>query len=159
MDQSLYHTEAFGLENYEPEKAEKLRNEIRQQVGSFCIGCKLKEYEGKVCCVATSSTPLRLTSWIRQYGEYDRDRADGEEVGVDEMDRVIGEINALPREKLAKVPYVGEKRSFIFQAASIIFKTIYDGLGVRKLTASLKSAKDGIIDELVEENGKTHEIG
>lgn len=66
-------TEAFGLENYEPEKAEKLRNEIRQQVGSFCIGCKLKEYEGKVCCVATSSTPLRLTSWIRQYGEYDRD--------------------------------------------------------------------------------------
>ena len=152
-------TEAFGLENYEPEKAEKLRNEIRQQVGSFCIGCKLKEYEGKVCCVATSSTPLRLTSWIRQYGEYDRDRADGEEVGVDEMDRVIGEINALPREKLAKVPYVGEKRSFIFQAASIIFKTIYDGLGVRKLTASLKSAKDGIIDELVEENGKTHEIG
>ena len=152
-------TEAFGLENYEEEKAEKLRNEIERQVRDFCIDCKLKKCEREICCVATSSTPLRLTSWIRQYGEYDRERADGEEICIDEMDGVIREINALSREKLAKVPYVGEKRSFIFQAASIIFKTIYDGLGVQKLTASLKSAKDGIIDELVEEYGKTHKIG
>ena len=152
-------TEAFGLENYNPESAAKLRDEIKKQVSGFCLDCRLRDYDGKVCCVATSSTPLRLTSWVRQYGEYDRERADGEEVTVSELDRVIGEVNAMSREKLAQIPYVGEKRSFIFQAASIIFKTIYDGLGVQKLTASLKSAKDGIIDELVEKNGKTHKIG
>lgn len=147
-------TEAFGLEEYDAEKASMLRQDVQKQVKDFCAGCNLQKYKGQVCCIATSSTPLRLTSWIKGYGEYDRERADGVEVSKDELDRVIAEINALKREKLAEIPYISEKRSFIFQAASVIFKTIYDGLGVDSLTASLKSAKDGIIEELVEENGK-----
>lgn len=152
-------SEAFDLAEYIPEKAEKLHLEVAKYVVDFCAKSKLADYEGKVCCVATSSSPLRLISWIKQYGDYDRERADGVVAEVAEFDKVISEINAMSREELAKSPYVGEKRSYIFQAATIIFKTIYDGLGVQKLTASLKSAKDGIIEELVEENGKTHEIG
>lgn len=148
-------TEAFGLEEYDAENASRLRDDIKKQVQDFCSKCNLEKYLGQVCCVATSSTPLRLTSWIKGYGEYDRERADGEEVSKAEMNKVIAEINALKREKLAQIPYISEKRSFIFQAASVIFKTIYDELGVDKITASLKSAKDGIIEELVEENGKT----
>lgn len=38
-----------------------------------------------------------------------------------------------------------------FLAAGVIFKTIYDELGLTELMASLKSAKDGIIEELAEE--------
>lgn len=147
-------TEAFGLEEYDPEKADKLRNEVKKQLEEFCDNCELQKYQGQVCCVATSSTPLRLTSWIKKYDEYDRDRADGEEVSKKELDEVIALINASSREELELNPYVGKNRSFIFQAASVIFKTIYDGLDVKNLTASLKSAKDGIIEELVEENGK-----
>ena len=45
----------------------------------------------------------------------------------------------------------GSKRAPIFLAAGVIFKTIYDELGLTELMASLKSAKDGIIEELAEE--------
>ena len=45
--------------------------------------------------------------------------------------------------------YIGEKRSLIFVAAGVIFQTISKGLGVKEFTASLKSAKDGIIKELI----------
>lgn len=152
-------SEAFSLVEYEQKNAHKLQEEVKKQVENFCLNCKLDEYKGKFCCVATSSTPLRLASWINQYGEYDRERADGQEVSTADMDAVIAEINEMPRAKLAESPYIGEKRSFIFQAASVIFKTIYDGLGVEKITASLKSAKDGIIDEMVEKHGKIDQIG
>ena len=149
-------SEAFDLAEYIPENATKLRSEVAKYVTDFCEKSKLADYEGKVCCVATSSSPLRLISWIKQYGDYDRERVDGEEASVEDFDNVIDEVHALSCSDLALSPYVGEKRARIFQAATIIFKTIYDGLGVQKLTASLKSAKDGIIEELVEENGKTH---
>ena len=149
-------SEAFDLAEYVPENADKLRKEVAGYVADFCEKSNLSAYKDKVCCVATSSTPLRLISWVENYGDYDRERADGIEEKIAGFDSVIAEINAMSREALAKSPYVGEKRSYIFQAATIIFKTIYDGLGVQKLTASLKSAKDGIIEELVEENGKTH---
>lgn len=149
-------SEAFDLAEYVPENADKLRKEVAGYVADFCGKSNLSAYKDKVCCVATSSTPLRLISWVENYGDYDRERADGIEEKIAGFDSVIAEINAMSREALAKSPYVGEKRSYIFQAATIIFKTIYDGLGVQKLTASLKSAKDGIIEELVEENGKTH---
>lgn len=149
-------SEAFDLAEYVSENADKLRKEVAGYVADFCEKSNLSAYKDKVCCVATSSTPLRLISWVENYGDYDRERADGIEEKIAGFDSVIAEINAMSREALAKSPYVGEKRSYIFQAATIIFKTIYDGLGVQKLTASLKSAKDGIIEELVEENGKTH---
>ena len=45
---------------------------------------------------------------------------------------------------------MGPKRAPIFRAATVIFKTIYDGLKAEKITASLKSAKDGIIEELID---------
>ena len=149
-------SEAFDLAEYVPENADKLRKEVAGYVADFCEKSNLSAYKDKVCCVATSSTPLRLISWVENYGDYDRERADGIEEKIAGFDSVIAEINAMSREALAKSPYVGEKRSYIFQAATVIFKTIYDGLGVQKLTASLKSAKDGIVEELVEENGKTH---
>lgn len=149
-------SEAFDLAEYVPENADKLRKEVAGYVADFCEKSNLSAYKDKVCCVATSSTPLRLISWVENYGDYDRERADGIEEKIAGFDSVIAEINTMSREALAKSPYVGEKRSYIFQAATVIFKTIYDGLGVQKLTASLKSAKDGIIEELVEENGKTH---
>ncbi len=149
-------SEAFDLAEYIPANAEKLQKEIEKYVADFCEKSKLADYKGKVCCVATSGTPLRLISWIRQFGSYDRERVDGEEASVEDFDNVIDEVHALSCSDLALSPYVGEKRARIFQAATIIFKTIYDGLGVQKLITSLKSAKDGIIEELVEENGKTH---
>ena len=148
-------SEAFDLAEFERGRAERLRAEIEKETRAFCSECRLDEYRGKVCCVATSSSPLRLVSWIRDFGSYDREKADGIEADVAEFDRVIAQVNSLSRAELAQSPYVGEKRSFIFQAASVIFKTVYDVLGVRSLTASLKSAKDGIIEELVEKYGKT----
>ena len=101
--------------------------------------------------MATSSNPLRLSAWIHQRGEYVREREDGQVLQVCDMDRVIAEINAMSREEREKCVYIGSKRAPIFLAAGVIFKTIYDELGLTELMASLKSAKDGIVEELAEE--------
>ena len=55
----------------------------------------------------------------------------------------------------------------MFVAATVIFKEIFDGLEADEITASLKSAKDGIVEELIEKykaeeakrNGKANQIG
>ena len=68
----------------------------------------------------------------------------------------VAKLLSAKRKELAASPYVGDKRSYIFVAACIIFKTIYERLGLEEITASLKSAKDGIVASLIErdKNGK-----
>lgn len=149
-------SEAFHLIEYSPEQAEKLRDEIAGYVREFVENSQLKNYAGKVCFVATSSTPLRLISKIHAFGEFDREKADGYAASRKQFDEAIASIYQMSRVQMAEDVYIGEKRSFIFVPACVIFKTIYDGLGVDELTASLKSAKDGIIEELVEKYGKTN---
>ena len=159
-------SEAFDLVEYDEKKANKLRKEIDKNLDVFFA--KAEDISKKdVAFVATSSTPLRLVSMIRQFGSYDRDKADGVVMSKSEMDEAISKILNAKREDLAKNPYIGDKRSYIFISASVIFKQIYDRLGVDKVTASLKSAKDGIVSELIEKdksknllargnNGKAH---
>ena len=103
-----------------------------------------------ICFVATSSTPLRLVSMINGFGNYNRDRADGLKMTKDAMEEAIDKILSLSRKELAVNPYVGDKRSYIFIAACVIFRQIYRRLGLLEVTASLKSAKDGIVAELIE---------
>lgn len=151
-------SEAFDLVEYSDERAEKLRSEIAGYVREFVEKSHLKDYEGKMCFVATSSTPLRLISKIHAFGVFDREKADGCKASRKQFDEAIASIYKMSRVQMAEDVYIGEKRSFIFVPACVIFKTIYDGLGVEALTASLKSAKDGIIEELVEKYGKIDKI-
>lgn len=151
-------SEAFNLREYREENAQKLRQEIDNYVQEFVRKSALENYHDDVSWVATSSTPLRLVSMVKDFGEFDREKADGLIMNREDMDKAISTILGLSEAEMADNPYIGDKRSTIFVAACIIFKTIYDGLNVDEITASLKSAKDGIIEELMEENkhGKTN---
>ncbi len=149
--------EKFDLSSYVPANAQKLHEEILKYTDDFIKNSELDKYQGDVCFVATSSTPLRLASMIRGFGKYDREAADGVVFTSGEADRAIGRVLSLTREEMADNKYIGEKRSFIFAPACVIFKTIYDRLGAKEITASLKSAKDGIIKELIN-NDKTDQI-
>lgn len=153
-------SEAFDLSEFNAENAEKLRREIDNYVFDFVKKANLDAYRDEVCWVATSSTPLRLVSMVNEFGEYDRERADGMVMNREQMDEAIAGVLRMNKVERSDNPYIGDKRSSIFVAASIIFKTIYEGLGVDKITASLKSAKDGIIEELIEEdkNGKINQV-
>ena len=148
-------SEAFSLVEYDEKSANNLRREVDTFMDKFFakIG---DERINSVSFVATSSTPLRLASMINQFGQYDRDRADGVVMRREDMDSAIGQILKAKRSALAKNPYIGDKRSYIFISASVIFKQIYDRLGVAKLTASLKSAKDGIVADLIERDKKSN---
>lgn len=148
--------EAFDICDYDAQKAEQLKLEISKYVDEFVQKACLKDYIDRCCLVATSSTPLRLVSYVLQTGDYNREETDGKTVSVSEIDRVVAEINTMKQSQMATCPYIGEKRSFIFQAACVIFKTIYEQLGINEITASLKSAKDGIIEEMVKEYGKAN---
>ncbi len=151
-------SEAFDLVEYDAKKAQKLEQEIAGYVDRFVEDSKLAEKRHQVCFVSTSSTPLRFVSMIEKFGRYDRDMADGHCVKCADIDKQIARIFTLNQQQLLEDDYIGKKRSFIFTAASVIFKTIYDRLGAQELTASLKSAKDGILDELIE-NYKKKELG
>lgn len=151
-------SEAFDLIEYDAEKAQKLEQEIAGYVSRFVADSKLEDKRSEVCFVATSSTPLRFVSMIKKFGTYDRDKADGHRIKCADIDKQIARIYTMNRQQLLEDDYIGKKRSFIFTAASVIFKTIYDRLGAQELTASLKSAKDGILDELIE-NYKKKELG
>lgn len=149
-------SEAFGVVEYQAQNAKKLENEINSYMDDFLAKADLAAHQD-ICFVATSSTPLRLVSMIKKFGIYDREKADGLIMTRDEMDKAISSLLLSTREDLAANPYIGDKRSYIFIAACLIFRAIYDRLGVCELTASLKSAKDGIVAELIErdKNGKT----
>lgn len=142
-------SEAFDLVEYNEQKASKLRGEVDKYMDDFLSGAKLDKYQD-VCFVATSSTPLRLVSMIKNFGNYDREKADGVLITKPEMDSAIANVLKSTREDLAKNPYVGDKRSYIFIAAAVIFERIYTKLKLNELTASLKSAKDGVVAELIE---------
>lgn len=142
-------SEAFNLVEYHPEKAQALETEINSYMDGFLTKAELDKHED-ICFVATSSTPLRLVSMIKQFGDYDRERADGLIMNRAEMDKAISGLWQSSQQEMAANPYIGDKRSYIFIAACVIFKTIYDRLGADSLTASLKSAKDGIVAELIE---------
>ncbi len=143
-------SEAFNLIEYKDENAGRLEQEIRAYTANFVKKSGLENYHDQVCFVATSSTPLRLVSMIHDFGGYDREKADGLKVSSEELDRAVEKILHLSRAEMADNPYIGDKRSYIFIAACIIFRAIYQGLGAGEITASLKSAKDGIVAELIE---------
>lgn len=147
-------SEAFDLVEYNEGSAEKLHQEIMNWVKKFKIDSDFVKYSDGVCCVATSSTALRLASWVKNYGRYEREKSDGAEVSTQNLNEVIGKIQNMNQIEMAQSPYIGENRSFIFQTACVIFKTIYDELEIKNIITSLKTAKDGIIGELVKKYGK-----
>lgn len=152
-------SEAFDLVEYNEGNAEKLHKEIMNWVQGFIKDCDFEKYAKDTCCAATSSTALRLASWVENYGQYEREKSDGAEVSTQDLNEVIGKIRKMSQIEMAQSPYIGENRSFIFQAACVIFKTIYDELKMKNIITSLKTAKDGIIGELVEKYGKINKIG
>lgn len=142
-------SEAFGLVEYNEENAQRLADEVDEYMDDFLAKAEIGKHQD-ICFVATSSTPLRLVSMINGFGNYNRDRADGLKMSKDAMDEAIDTVLKSTRKQLAENPYVGDKRSYIFIAACVIFRQIYRRLGLEELTASLKSAKDGIVAELIE---------
>lgn len=147
-------SEAFNLAEYNEANAQKLADEIAGYVKDFYAKSELEKYADKACLIATSSTPLRLVSMVKEWGKHNRVRADGEQVTIKELDRQIGKVWAMDLAEKENSPYIGKNRAPIFTAGCVIFKTIYDNLKFDKLTASLKSARHAIIEELVN-NGKT----
>lgn len=140
--------EKFGLKEYDPKAAIALDREIASYSSAFVRDCGLDKYRGDVCFVATSSTPLRLTHIARDWGKYERSRADGVKVGVDEFDRAIEKVRSMSRAEMENDSHIGSGRADIFQAACVIFSRIYKDLGAKEIVASLKSAVDGIIMDL-----------
>ena len=149
--------EAFQLQEFEPEKQKKLIDEISPYVEAFISDSGLEKYRSETALLATSSTPLRLVSMVHDWGDYQRDKGDGVCVSIKASDQAIQKVYAMRLEERAHSPYIGENRAPIFVSACTIFKTIYDRLGFESFIASLKSAQDGIIEEL-RTNGKTYEI-
>lgn len=144
--------EAFHLQDvYQPQSAEDLRQAVKAYTDKFKAESDYLQLKDDCFAVATSSNPLRLSAWIHQRGEYNREKEDGQILAVADMHNVLAQVNAMSRQEREDCVYIGKKRAAIFIAAGVIFKTVYDELGLSGLMASLKSAKDGIIEELITE--------
>ncbi|MBR1648876.1 MAG: hypothetical protein IJ689_04685 [Alphaproteobacteria bacterium] len=140
--------EIFSINDYDEEKADCLRREITSYCREFRKAVHLSQYKGKVCFMATSSTPLRLAHIVKGWEKYERERADGIKIAVSDFNRVIGDIFSSTEDKRRQNPYIGETRADIFVAACVIFSQIYTILGAKELIVSLKGAVEGITEEL-----------
>lgn len=141
--------EAFEILEYNAQNAANLRAEIKKYTDEFLQNSHFAELRQHCECIATSSTPLRLVSMVRNSGVYNRYAVDGEKENTSVIDEQIAEIQKMDFVTMLESPYVGDSRADIFQAACVIFKTIYDELEIKEFTASLKGAQEAIIDELV----------
>lgn len=144
-------TEIFGLENYDELGATRLTEAVNKYMSRFMDSIKDYNYQENTALIATSSTPLRLAAWIRDMKTYDKFAADGVTVSTNEIDNLITHIMSLDYKTRLNSVYIGKCRAGIFIAALIIFQTIYQSLGIKTLTASLKSAQEAIISELLED--------
>ena len=141
-------TEMFGLDDYNAEGAAKLEAAVKTYLQPFLDKIAAVDYHGNAALISTSSTPLRLVSWIKKMPTYDKFAADGVTVSTGELDALIEKILPLPYPERAASVYIGPQRAKIFVAACVIFRTIFRALGEDKLTASLKSAQEAIVSEL-----------
>lgn len=142
-------TEIFDLREYNAKRAKSLEEKVQGYMADFMEKIRAYDYVGNTALIATSSTPLRLTSWINKMPEYDKFAADGLTVDVADLDALITEVLGYSFKKRAASVYVGPNRAGIFIAALVIFRTIYKMLGCEKLTASLKGAQEAIIADLI----------
>ena len=142
-------TEIFDLTEYHEGRAKQLEEKVQGYLAPFMEKIKAYDYLGHTALIATSSTPLRLTSWLNKMPEYDKFAADGLTVSVADLDVLIAEVLGYSFKQRAASVYIGPNRAGIFIAALVIFRTIYQMLGCAKLTASLKGAQEAIIADLI----------
>ena len=150
-------SDAFGLATYNPEGAKRLSVEINRWVEGFKKSSNFNGVVQDCCCVATSSTPLRLAALIKKHSTYDRDKCDGLKFNAKDVEKTLEALKSMTVEDMAQNPCIGERRSNIFFAAVYMFNDICSGLGIDSIIASLRSAKDGIVEELIK-NDKVNQI-
>lgn len=151
--------EAYSLNAYDAAAAQKLRAEIHHYTEQFLQKTNFASCRGDCCCLATSSTPLRLWSMLNKTAVYDKYCADGQRLKTAELDALIADIRKITPDKLAESPYIGKNRAPIFNAACVIFQTVYQNLQIAEITASLKGAQEAIIQDMEAGNGKAYTIG
>ncbi len=154
-------SDAFKLETYNEIGANRLREDVKRWVNGFKRTAYYDDLREDVSFVATSSTPLRLAAIIKRHKYYDREKCDGLKFTLKDVTTVLNKIKKQTVEEMAENPCIGSKRAPMFIAATVMFKEIFDGLGADSIVASLKSAKDGIVEELMEKykREKTKENG
>ena len=141
-------SEVFDLLEYNADNAVKLANEVKKYTRQFLQNSDYLAHQNECCCLATSSTPLRLLNMVENTGVYSKEYADGLAAPIEKIDEQVQKVFKMSLIDLMQNPYIGESRSSIFVAACVIFKTIYDELQIKTLTASLKGAQEALIEEL-----------
>lgn len=141
-------SEKFGLREYNEKGAAKLAAEINRYCQKFIKDSQLEKYQGNICFIATSSTPLRLTHIVNGWNRYDREQADGVKILAKDIDKAIAFVHSCNFETKKQHPCIGPTRADIFDAACIIFSQIYKDLRAQELVASLKSAVNSIVMDL-----------
>lgn len=144
-------TEIFDLSDYNDFGAERLEADVNRYVDTFLEKIEDIDYKGNTALIATSSTPLRLASWLSNHQKYDKFAADGVRVATADLDKLIAEILPMSENERAQSPYIGRNRAGIFVAALIIFRAIYQRLDCEYLIASLKGAQEAIVAELAKD--------
>ena len=144
--------EHFEINDYDERKAKIFKQEILKYMTEFKQLCSYNNYQSQISFVATSSTPLRLSAYIHQRKEYNREAEDGCILTYAQLNKAIDELRKTNEAQRADSVYIGPKRAPIFIAGSILMQTIYEELGAEEIIASYKSAKDSIIMELIRED-------
>lgn len=148
--------EKFDLKSYDKEKVQHLDNEISGYVEDFIQDSDYEKYREDTCVVASSSSALRIAAIAHGMEKYSRQKADGMTIVPKDLSSLWKGLKTWSVDDMKSNPLVGEGRANIFVSACTIFTSIASGLKAEKITASLKSANDGIIQNFVNKEEKKH---
>lgn len=141
-------TELYNLTEYSEKNTTALSNEVKKYLRQFLNDTNFEAYHDKCCNIATSGTALRLVGMTMKMTSYEREKIDGYNVNTDKLDKQIFAIYNSNMNERNNHPFIGANRSPIFIAACTIFRTIYNELKLKEITASLKGAQEAIIQDL-----------
>lgn len=142
-------SELFNINDYDEVKIEKLKAEVDKYLQDFLHDLDYESLKNDIIFISASGLGLRLASFIFDVGFYDREGMDGKKIETKDVEDKIQKIYKMSFSERADCPYIGH-RADIFVATCVILKTVYDTLDIKSIIASLRSAKDGIIKELIE---------
>ncbi len=134
--------EKYNITEYNQSSAQELISETKQYTKGFSL-------PQDCIIIGTSSSSLRFASVIYNHKEYIRENCDGLTLSQTQINDTAQKIYNMKREEMAQNPNIGENRSYVFVAAVLLLQTITNELKAPQIIASLQSAKDAIIKELI----------
>tara|TARA_Y100001970_G_scaffold294331_1_gene450778 strand:+ start:82353 stop:83345 length:993 start_codon:yes stop_codon:yes gene_type:complete len=149
-------TEKYGGNFLSEEDFESMVYEVSIPVREFMITLERDgiEINSQVQLIGTSGTLTTLGGVYLNLDRYDRDRVDGLNISIKDIEIMIRRLLSMGYAERSAIPCVGEGRGDVVLAGCAILKAIISMIPVQKLIVADRGLREGILQEMIKNNGR-----